>query len=72
MAYQGCPHAGFYDPKIHLAGNTVPFGGDVETCFLGLPVNTSLFCVAIEKSLVGKLSSLYEKLNSLLITSVQN
>ena len=42
LAFQSRPKFGFVDPELHLQGEMIPFIGDKEFSFLGLPIDLLL------------------------------
>ena len=60
IAYHSRPKAEFYDSGLQLAEETIPWVGDSELYFLGLPVDPSLSTKPVRESLVNKLKSLCE------------
>ena len=71
MAYDSRPTVEFYEPKIKLAGEIVPFVGNSETWFFGMLINIFLFGRIIKETLLSKLQCLLERVDLVLLGSAQ-
>ena len=71
MAFKKRPTNGFFDPNIAIGGEKVPYGGDNEIKFLGLPVDLDLSVSKCQELLLQRLRVFCERVDTLPLKSVQ-
>ena len=71
LAFKKRPTNGFFDPNIAIGGEKVPYGGDNEIKFLGLPVDLDLSVSKRQELLLQRLRVFCERVDTLPLKSVQ-
>ena len=64
LTFRNRPSSTFYNPKLKLCGQDIPFAGDKSTIFLGLSIDLCLLSCNIKSSILTKLEDLCERVDA--------